>query len=506
MDLDLKFSPKQWEALTSEGTEILYGGAAGAGKSWLMRMMAILYCLYIPGLQVYLFRRRYSDLLQNHMQGPSGFFATLEPWVKVGKVAINSSDYRIDFFHENGPTSQIYLRHVQHEKDKYNYQGAEIHVLLIDELTLFTESIYTFLRLRTRLGSHKIDYSEVQKSLPWLKPGKFPFIFCGSNPGNIGHLFVKRMWIDSAPPNVIWDVPKEDGKMRRIFIPARLSDNKALLEQDPDYEYRLLAGGGNLAKAMLEGDWNVAEGGAIADVWDEDVHVISQIKIPENAYVVRSLDWGSWHPYAVIYTLILRGEVVETVDGKELYFQPDSQIVFHEMYGWNGNENEGDKSSAYDIGRKIAKYEASVPFRDVIRNGPADNQIFQNRGGIHSTVHDLLVDGYNDMMGELAKEDKSLYSHAVQNLFKRADQSTNSRVQGLNLVRTYLMGSTSGKSKGLYFTDSCRHCIRTIPSLPRSETNPEDVDTKSEDHCYDVVRYNCLATRSTFKALEIVGL
>lgn len=451
-------------------------------------------------------RRLYGELLDNHLYSSEGYQNILKEFVDAGIVTINYSEKKIEFHHENGKPSRIFLRHAHRETDVYQYTGSEIQVLVIDEATTWTSKMLKYMRTRVRMGSVDIDYKEVRKKLPFVYDGYFPRIIYASNPGSVGAPFFKKNFIDPAPPMTVFQATPEDGGMRRIFIPSKLSDNTKLMENDPMYANRVLGLGGAHAKALLEGDWNAMGDGVFEDVWSDDIHIIKPIVIPENAYVVRSLDWGSWHPYAVIYTLILRGEVVETVDGEELYFQPDSQIVFHEMYGWNGNENEGSRESAYDIGRKIAKYEATVPFRDSIRNGPADNQIFQNRGGIHATVHDLIVDGYNDMMGELAKEDKSLHSPAMQNLFKRADQSTNSRIQGLNLMRTYMMGAVTGESKGLYFTDSCRHCIRTIPSLPRSETNPEDVDTKSEDHCYDVVRYNCLATRSTFKALEIVGL
>lgn len=441
------------------------------------------------------------------MQGPSGFQAVLEPWIRAGKATINLSDYRIDFFHDKGSVSQIYLRHVQHEKDMYNYQGSEIHLLLSDETTHLTEKIYLFLRTRVRLGSHKIDYPEVQKHLPWVKPGKFPMIFCGSNPGNIGHNFVKRMFIDSAPPNTVWQTPKEQGGLKRVFIPARLEDNKALLAEDPDYADRLLGAGGALAKALLEGSWDIASGGAISDVWDDSVHVVEPFIIPENCFVTRSFDFGTFHPSAVLYTMISNGETVKDYQGNDLYFQPDSQIVIHEIYNWNGNDNEGNRMSAYDVGRQIARYEATLPYRDNIRCGPGDNQIFQNRGGIHQTIHDLLVDGYNDEMATLAKENEGYkWGYDVTKLFIRADQSANSRVQGLNLVRSYLQGALDGESKGLYFFNTCRHCIRTIPTLPRSESNPEDVDTKSEDHLFDIVKYNCLAQRSSFQYLHMSGI
>jgi hypothetical protein len=87
--------------------------------------------------------------------------------------------------------SRIYLCHCKDAKDVYKYQGAEIHVLLIDELTHFTETMYRFLRNRVRM---------VGIALPDQYKGCFPRILCGANPGNVGHQFVKATFVDSAEP------------------------------------------------------------------------------------------------------------------------------------------------------------------------------------------------------------------------------------------------------------------------------------------------------------------
>src|SRR5919107_575300 len=94
--LDLKLQPKQTTAFQSEATEILYGGAAGGGKSHLMRIAAIVWCVAIPGLQVYLFRRKYKELLKNHMEGPTGFPQLLGDWIQRKLVKINHSDLTIE--------------------------------------------------------------------------------------------------------------------------------------------------------------------------------------------------------------------------------------------------------------------------------------------------------------------------------------------------------------------------------------------------------------------------
>ena len=172
--MDFHLHPKQSVAFTSLATEILYGGAAGGGKSHLMRVKAIALCTAIPKLQVYLFRRTSVDLVLNHMASANGFPSMLADWLASGWVKFNGTERKFYFW--NGAT--IHLCHCEHEKNRFNYQGAEMHVLLIDEATHFTEIIYRFLRSRVRLGAFvpPKEYASV-----------LPMILCGANPGGVGH-------------------------------------------------------------------------------------------------------------------------------------------------------------------------------------------------------------------------------------------------------------------------------------------------------------------------------
>jgi hypothetical protein len=153
MELSLHY--KQGLAFQTTATEVLYGGSAGSGKSHLMRSAAICWCFDIPGLQVYLFRRTFPNLWKNHMEGSGSFYALLADWIDQGHVRVNLSKNQIIFW--NG--SKIHLCHCNNEKDVYNYQGAEIHVLMIDELTLWPPKMYKFLRSRLRLGTLEIQRS-----------------------------------------------------------------------------------------------------------------------------------------------------------------------------------------------------------------------------------------------------------------------------------------------------------------------------------------------------------
>lgn len=509
--MNIELYEKQWAALTTQANEVLYGGAVSGGKSFLLRYAALLYAFFIPGIEVYFFRRKYKDLLSNHLYGPNGFLSILDEFVKAGKVQINLSDLRIDFFHDNGVTSRIFLRHCQHESDMYNYQGAEFHVLLIDELTHFSSTIYKFFRTRVRLGSFKIDYKKVRKSLPFVYDGYFPRIICGSNPGNIGHQFVNTSWVKAAKPLQVWQAAPEDGGMRRVFIPALLTDNVKLLAEDPNYADRVRGMGGAMAEAYLTGNWEVADGGAMADVWRSDIHVVPGFNVPSNATVYRVHDWGTFHPSVVLYVMIATGEELERYDGTKWQPSAGSWIVIQEIYNWNGTENEGNRMDAYDVGMQMANMEFNQPWGTQVQRGPADGQIFNVRGGTNRTINDYIVEGYNDRVKEIkeAGGENGNKLHYNQSLFIRADQSANARVQGLTLVRQALKSAINGaKDKpGLYFTENAEHCIRTIPYLPRSEVNPEDVSQANcEDHTYDCVRYVILANKSAFQRLTVSGL
>src|SRR6056297_2695953 len=123
--IDLSLHEVQTTALTSPATEILYGGAAGGGKSHLLRVATILWGAEIKGLQLYLFRRLSDDLYKNHMTGPGSYPDLLAPWVETKMVKWNGSKNYWDFW--NG--SKIFLCHCQYEKDLIKYQGAQIGVL-----------------------------------------------------------------------------------------------------------------------------------------------------------------------------------------------------------------------------------------------------------------------------------------------------------------------------------------------------------------------------------------
>jgi hypothetical protein len=466
LQINLRLQQKQGLAFQSKANEILYGGAAYGGKSHLMRVAAIVWCLQIPGLQVYLFRRLYDDLMKNHMEGPTSFPALLADLVEAKFCKI--VDKEIEFY--NG--SKIFLCHCQHEKNIYKYQGSEMHVLMIDELTHFTEKMYRFLRLRVRLGSFK---------LPEQYRGIFPRIINGANPGNIGHNWVKLSFIDNAPPLAIKKMSAAEGGMRRQYIPAKLEDNPIGVENDPEYESRLEgAGSVELVKAMRWGDWDIVAGGMFDDVWKRERHAIKPFQIPKTWRVDRSFDWGSSKPFAVLWWAESSGEILG--DGRS--FPKGTLFLIHEWYGWNGRANEGLKITTEEMAKGIIEREK---INDILKGhrvkpGPADSSIWDSENGSR------LVDGF--------------LKHKID--WKKADKSPGSRVAGWEKIRELLKASLAPKMEapGLFVFNTCTQFIRTVPVLPRDENKTDDVDTEVEDHIGDAARYRVMRNRSGFQASE----
>lgn len=452
MNFDLHL--RQSTCFSSEATEILYGGAAGGGKSHCMRVLALYYAVNVPNIQIFLFRRLSEDLKKNHLDGSSGFVAILAELVNKKACSINYSTAQITFW--NG--AKIHLCHCQHEKDVIKYQGVEINVLLIDELTHFTEYIYKFLRGRVRLGGLPVPDHLI---------GSLPRIVSGSNPGGVGHEFVKNTFIDGYDPMDLYQMPEEDGGMIRQFIPAKLADNPTMLDNDPSYAHKLLGLGGALAKAMLEGDWDAIEG-AYFDTFNKDTHVIDDFIIPAHWNRIRAFDWGYSAPFCCLWGAVSDGNLIN-IGGKDIYIPKDAIVIYREYYGWTGKPNEGIKLNAEEIAQEIVKMQQGEEINDQV----ADPAIFD------VSVGTSIAEQMN--------------KHGI--FWRPAD---NKRVAGWQQIRSRLKGIDNKPL--LFIMTSCKSLIRTLPIMQYNKTKPEDLDTDLEDHACDTLRYLCMSRPITIEA------
>ena len=442
----IRLGPKQGAAFQTVATEVLYGGAAGGGKSYLLRASAIRWCAEVPGVQVYFFRRTLPDLRDNHLRGPTSFHVMLEPYVATGNVKYRAVENEFEFW--NG--SVLHLCYCDSENDVEKYRGAEIHVLMPDELTHFSEYQYRFLRSRVRIAGLKI---------PEKYAAVLPRIEAASNPGSIGHAWVKRTFISPKPANEVWRVPAEEGGMLRQFIPARLADNPYLTRDDPSYADRLRGlGADNLVRAMLEGDWDIVAGQAFEKL-RRDIHCIEPFEPPNDWACFGSLDWGSSRPFSFGLWTVANGNALP--DGRA--YRRGAIIRWNEVYGWNGKPNEGLRKEAGDvadmirsrIGGRALGYIAADPSMWKVDGGPSIAENFLKRG---------LV-------------------------LRKAD---NSRIVGYVQVRQRIAGDEDGPM--LYATKNCHDGFwRTMPDIVMDDKHPEDIDTDQEDHCVDDVRYACMS-------------
>lgn len=443
-------------------------------NSHLMRVLAITYSAAVPGLQTYLFRRTLPDLLSNHMVGSGAFPDMLAPLIDSKHVSINWSKNEIRFW--NG--SIIHLSHCQHETEVTKYQGSQIGLLLLDEGTLFTETMYKFLRGRVRLGSTVV---------PQEYKGKLPKVVIGSNPGNIGHNWVKKTFIDYAPANVVVQTPPEEGGFKRVFIPARLTDNYALLENDPNYADRLKGlGDEKLVSAMLDGNWDIAEGGLFDDVWRRDIHVLEPFEIPSSWRIDRSFDWGSSKPFSVGFWAESDGSEARMADGSTRHFPKGTLFRIAEIYGWNGEADKGLRLTAKEIATLILEFQEAKPWGKRVKAGPADSAIYVRENG------NCIADDMSE----------------VGVRWVPADKRPGSRVSGWQNMRKMLKAAMQSpvEDKALFIFNNCTQFIRTFPTLPRDKNNSDDCDSRSEDHIADEARYRCNMASKSLKVVATSGL
>jgi len=476
---DVHFTAKQSDALRSPANEILYGGAAGGGKSFFMRCLACILCGLIPGLQVYLFRRVHEDLHKNHMEGPKSFPVLLGPFIASGWVKVVEAEIRF----WNG--AKIYLCHCQHEKDVAKYQGAEIHVLLIDELTHFSETIYRFLRNRVRAPGLVIPDGALSMFLAKFGVDlrtKIPLILCGSNPGSVGHQWVKAAFVDGAQPFEIRQMGDEEGGMLRQYIPAKLEDNPTLMRDDPGYEKRLLGlGNKELVKAMRHGDWNIVAG-AFFDILSEERHKLPAFTPPKHWTRFRSMDWGSAKPFSVGWWVIAEAEWVKFPDGKERMLPAGALVRYREWYGaakddsGRSKPDTGLRLSAEAVGRGIMEREAGEKVDENL--SAADPAMWKEDGG-------------PSIAERMRKCDPKQPTEFVGPRFRPAD---NTRVTGWQQMYDRLKWADMDHGQPmLYATADCVDWWRTVPAVMHDEAKPEDVDTRMEDHAADESRYACMA-------------
>lgn len=260
MRLELAVTKKQKAFIDATEQEVLFGGAAGGGKSYGQIVDSLLYALRYPCSKQLILRRSFSELDKSLIRTSLSLYPR--------EIYTFNASYHVGRF-KNG--SIIDFGYCAAEGDVYQYQSAEYDCIRFDELTHFTERQYVYLISRVR-GAN--GYPKQVKS--------------STNPGGVGHAWVKNRFIDPSPSGV--GFTGEDG-MRRIFLPSHLEDNSFLSQGDPEYKKRLLALPEAEKKALLYGDWNIFEGQYFSE-FSSTKHVIDPFEIPTYWRKYRTIDYG----------------------------------------------------------------------------------------------------------------------------------------------------------------------------------------------------------------------
>lgn len=373
MTVNIELWPKQALVFESKATEILFGGASEGGKSHLARALLITLCTAIDNLSCVLIRKKYSDILSNHLLGDHGFYALLKPIADVGKVRITKTG--IKFYDTN---SIVEFQHCQDERQFTSAQGVERDVVVVDEATQIPERLIKIFRGWCRMTPEK------KKKLPEFWKDKLPMILYTANPIGASLGYFRRAFVKARPEGAIEYV----GGFFRQFIKSLAKDNRSVdLKAHTD---RLKESFDEAtARALDEGDWDAPLGDFYPE-WDETRHVIPDFTPPSHWYRYRSFDWGSADPFVVHWWAVSDGEMFEAdywkfEDGRmvkktgRLWFPRGAKIVYREWYGARADEpSKGIAMRNADIARGILERSPTPEERNVITL--TDSYPFPDRG------------------------------------------------------------------------------------------------------------------------------
>ena len=436
---EVVFAPNpgpQTEFLAASEQEVLYGGAAGGGKSFGLLADPMRY-FHNPNFNGLILRRT-NDELRELIWKSQELYPKAFPGAKWAE---KKSQWTLP------SGAKLWLTYLEREDDVRRYQGLAFSYIAFDELTQHpTPFAWDYMRSRLRTTDPDLPI----------------FMRATTNPGGAGHGWVKQMFIDPAPANHAFvatdlssgkplEYPEGHAKagqplFKRRFIPASLTDNPYLMEGG-QYEANLLSLPENQRRQLLEGDWAVADGAAFPE-FRQSVHVVEPFEIPHNWVRFRSADYGysSWsavHWYAI-------DPAFETL------------IVYRELYL--------SKHTGKDLGRAVMDAEMG----DAIKFGILDSSCWHNRGQIGPSIAEEMI--------------------TMGCRWRPSDRTAGARVAGKNQLHERLKVDEDTGHPGIIFFNTCRQIIADLPVIPSCPKGSDDIDQRyASDHTYDSLRYGLMS-------------
>ena len=436
---EIIFAPNpgpQTEFLSASEREVLYGGAAGGGKSYGLLADPMRY--FSNGNFVGLILRRTNDELRELIWKSQELYPKAYPGARW-------QEKKSQWVFPSG--AKLWMTYLEREEDVLRYQGQAFSYIAFDELTQHaTPFAWNYMRSRLRTTDPELPI----------------FLRATSNPGGPGHSWVKRMFIDPSPANAAFPATDIDtgnvlqypeghakqGKplFYRKFIPATLRDNPYLYKEG-DYEANLLSLPEMQRRQLLEGDWAVADGAAFPE-FRQSHHVVEPFEIPHDWRRFRSCDYG-YSSYSAVHWFAIDPSY-------------ETLIVYRELY------------VSKHTGRDLAKAILPLERGEDIQYGILDSSCWHQRGQIGPSIAE-------EMISEGCR-------------WRPSDRSAGARVAGRNRFHEVLKYDEETKMPGIVFFDTCRQIIADLPVIPSDPKGGDDIDVRyRSDHTYDSIRYGIMS-------------